>query len=97
MEELMSRKTDDDVKAMTPAQLRQEVMRLRSAFYTELNNTGNRRCWVNLFRALPEGRRIKPLSLRREEFLHNCAVYYDRNCSSPGAVHSMRKADKKGA
>ena len=75
----MSRKMDADVKAMTLGQLRQEVMRLRSAFRTELNNTGNRRCWVNLLRALPEGKGIKPLSLPRDEFLGNCAVYFDRN------------------
>lgn len=75
----MGRKIDADVKAMTPGQLRQEVMRLRSAFRTELNNTGNRRCWVNLLRALPEGKGINPLSLPRGEFLGNCAVYFDRN------------------
>jgi hypothetical protein len=75
----MSRKMDADVKAMTLGQLRQEVMRLRSAFRTELNNTGNRRCWVNLLRALPEGKDVKPLSLPRDEFLGNCAVYFDRN------------------
>ncbi len=75
----MGRKLDSDVRSMTPGQLRQEVMRLRGAFRTELNNTGNRRCWVNLLRALPEGKDIKPLSLPRDKFLGNCAVYFDRN------------------
>jgi len=75
----MSRKLDADIVAMTPAQLRQEVMRLRTHFRKELNSTGNRRCWVNLLRALPEGKSIEPLSLRRYEFLRNCARYYDRN------------------
>ncbi len=75
----MIRKIDPDVKAMTPGQLRQEVMRLRSAFRLELANTGNRRCWVNLLRALPEGKGIRPLSLPRGKFLGNCAAYYDRN------------------
>lgn len=75
----MTRRIDADVKAMTPGQLRQEVMRLRGAFRTELDNTGNRRCWVNLLRALPEGKNINPIALSRDRFLHNCAVYYDRN------------------
>ena len=75
----MNRKIDSDLKSMTPAQLRQEVMRLRHAFRTELNNTGNRRCWVNLLMALPEGQSIRALSLPRGEFLGNCAKYYDRN------------------
>ena len=75
----MTRKIDADLKAMTAAQLRQEVMRLRSAFRLELNNTGNRRCWVNLLRALPEGRTVRTLSLPREEFLTNCALYFERN------------------
>ena len=75
----MTRRIDDDVKAMTPGQLRQEIMRLRGAFRTELNHTGNRRCWVNLLRALPEGKSIKPIALSRDRFLRNCAVYYDRS------------------
>ncbi|MDO8407790.1 MAG: hypothetical protein Q7S95_00950 [bacterium] len=75
----MTRRLDPDVRAMTPGQLRQEVMRLRGAFRTELNNTGNRRCWVNLLRALPEGKAIREVSLLREEFLGNRAIYYDRN------------------
>lgn len=79
MEAEMGSKIDDDLKTMTPGQLRQEVMRLRRAFRTELNNTGNRRCWVNLQKHLPEGKTIKALTLPRAEFLGNCAAYYDRN------------------
>lgn len=75
----MTRKLDDDVKVMSPAELRQEVMRLRSAFRKELKSTGNHRCWVNLLKALPEGKAIEPLSLPRKEFLGNCSRYYDRN------------------
>jgi hypothetical protein len=72
-------KIDDDLKEMTPAQLRQEVMRLRTAFRNELNHTGNHRCWINLLQPLPEGKLTKPLSLPRKEFLGNCARYHDRN------------------
>ncbi len=77
----MSRRIDEDIKAMTLGQLRQEIMNLRTAFRTELNNTGNRRCWVNLLRTLPEGKSIRALSLPRDKFLGNCAIYFDRNQS----------------
>jgi hypothetical protein len=72
-------KIDDDLKTMSPAQLRREVMKLRTAFRKELNNTGNRRCWINLFRLLPENKSIDPLSLPREKFLSNCTQYFNRN------------------
>lgn len=73
------RKLDPDVKAMTLPQLRQEVMRLRTAFRKEASCTGNRRCWITLLQPLPEGSTIQPLTLPRETFLRNCAHYYDRN------------------
>ncbi|MEK7630278.1 MAG: hypothetical protein AAB432_02780 [Patescibacteria group bacterium] len=72
-------KIDSDVKKMTPQELRKEVMRLRTAFRKELANTGNRRCWINLFEALPEGKKINPLELPRKVFLKNCQHYFDRN------------------
>lgn len=71
-------KIDEDVKQMTTAQLRQEVMKFRKAFEKELNCTGNRRCWINLLSALRK-RSIQPLSLSRGIFLKNCERYYDRN------------------
>jgi hypothetical protein len=72
-------KQDPDLKDMTPAQLRREVMRLRTAFRQELNHTGNHRCWITLLQALPDGKAIQPLSLPREVFLVNCAKYHARN------------------
>ncbi len=74
-------KIDEDLKDMTLAQLRGEVMRLRKAFRTELAHTGNHRCWINLMAPLPEHQSIKPLTLPREVFLGNCARYHDRNQS----------------
>lgn len=82
----MSRHIDKDVKEMTLPELRQEVMRFRIAFRKELGSTGNRRCWVNLLKELPEGQSIKPLSLSREVFLANCAWYYERNQPKPKFV-----------
>jgi len=72
-------KIDADVKQMDLQELRAEVMRLRRAFRKELASTGNRRCWINLLLALPEGKKICPLSLPREQFLGNCARYFERN------------------
>lgn len=63
---------------MTPAQLRREVMRLRGAFRKELNQTGNRRCWVNLLEAV-DGKKVSPIDIPRDEFIANCRRYYDRN------------------
>ncbi len=74
----MSQRIDDDVKAMTPAKLRREVMRLRNAFRKELKHTGNHRCWITLLESV-DGKAIRPLSLPREEFLANCAAYHKRN------------------
>ena len=73
------KKLDPDLKAMTASQLRKEVMRLRTAFRKESSYTGNRRCWINLLKALPEGKTIQPLTLPRDEFLGNCENYFDRN------------------
>lgn len=73
------RKLDSDVKRMTPAELRQEVMRLRTAFRNELADRGNRRCWITLLAQLPEGKALEPLRLGKKEFIRNCERYYDRN------------------
>lgn len=70
---------DKDLDKMTVVQLRDEVLRLRRAFRLELEHTGNHRCWINLLRALPEGKSLSPLSLPRAVFLGNCKRYFDRN------------------
>jgi len=58
----MARKIDPDVRVMTTSQLRQEVMRLRTAFDKELNHTGNHRCWINLLAAQRGGEAYAALS-----------------------------------
>ena len=64
---------------MTVVELKKEVMHLRDAFRKELEHTGNHRCWINLLQALPEGKKIAPLTLERNVFLGNCKRYFDRN------------------
>jgi hypothetical protein len=68
-------KADADLLGMTPAELRREVMRLRTAFRKEASQTGNHRCWINL---LPDVN-IKPLTLSESEFIGNCKKYWKRN------------------
>lgn len=75
----MRQHMDEDVKKMSHKEAQREVMKLRRAFRKELDDTGNRRCWITLLEALPEGRSIKPLSLPRDVFLTNCARYHVRN------------------
>ena len=75
----MGQRIDPDLKEMTSAELRREVMRLRRAFRKELDNTGDRRCWINLLEALPEGKTIEPLKLSSRMFLAHCEVYHRRN------------------
>lgn len=72
-------KLDSDLKKMSLTELRGEVMKLRKAFRKELADTGNRRCWITLLQALPEGKTIQPLKLPKGKFLHNCERYFDRN------------------
>jgi hypothetical protein len=92
----MSHKIDADVKGMTPARLRQEVMKLRTAIRKEVNHTGNRRCWVNLRAPLPEEAHVRPLSLPRCEFLRNCERYYDRNRRPRPADRETRRLLDEG-
>ena len=73
------KKMDSDLRQMNEVELRNEVMRLRRAFRVELEHTGNHRCWINLLRALPEGKSLSPLALPRDVFLGNCKRYFDRN------------------
>lgn len=72
-------KIDKDLKEMSVKELKEEVMRLRSAFRRELDHTGNHRCWITLLSALPEGKIINALSLPEETFLRNCRRYFNRN------------------
>ena len=75
----MSSHIDADLKEMTPAQLRREVMKWRHAARQEVCSVGNGRCWTRLITNLPEGEKLKPLTLPSAEFLKNCARYYKRN------------------
>jgi hypothetical protein len=72
-------KIDEDLLSMSEDELQKEVMKLRTAFRNELNDTGNRRCWITLLKTLPEGKEIEPLDLPEKTFLRNCRRYFRRN------------------
>ena len=72
---------DRDLKKLTPAALRNEVMRLRKALRKHRDADENARCWHNdlaLYGLLPEGK--KPGKLRGPEkvLLRNCLKYIRR-------------------
>lgn len=75
----MKKDLNADLKTMKPAELRREIIRLRHACRKELADTCNSRCWITLLETLPEGKKLQPLSLKKEAFLKNCARYYQRN------------------
>lgn len=74
-------KIDSDVKDMTPAQLRAEVMKYRHAARKIVKTVDNARCWVNdwkLAQLLPEKPLVPAITLPDEEFLCNCKNYLKR-------------------
>lgn len=78
----MSRRQDDDLKAMSPAQLRQEVMKLRSAIRWHRDLEENERCWhcdQQLYgRTLPEYTPAGCMHGDARRILRNCIGYVFR-------------------
>lgn len=74
-------KQDSDLPSMTPAQLRQEVQRLRQAVRKHRDTQENARCWHNdlvLYGTLSE--EVKPGRMLGDEkqLLQNCQRYIRR-------------------
>lgn len=91
------RKQDLDVKEMTLAQLRREVMKLRLAIRKHRDAEENARCWHNdltLYGSLPEevppGRMVGP----EEELLKNCRRYIRRQQCHSSMCSQTRSAAK---
>lgn len=86
----MARRQDADIKAMTSAELRCEVMRLRHKIRWHRDLNENRRCWhcdLELYSVLPEerppGRMVGP----EEKLLRNCKRYIRRQqCAFRGCA-----------
>jgi hypothetical protein len=79
------RKLDVDVREMSEADAKQELMRLRALIRKHRKAEGNARCWLldeELYeKGLPEGGRQNSPKLPpppRRTFLKNCERYYDR-------------------
>ncbi len=76
-----SRKMDADLKAMTPARLRREIMRLRRVLRKHRDADENARCWHNdlaLYAVLPEGKPPGKMTLPEAVLLKNCRRYIRR-------------------
>jgi hypothetical protein len=73
-----NRRHDEDVKQMTPAQLRREVMKLRRAIRKHRDADENARCWHNdlvLYAALGEEVPAGTMSGPEDVLLQNCRRY----------------------
>lgn len=68
---------DDDLAAMTPEQLRAEVIRLRAAIREHRDQQGHDLCWYQpeLWGVLPEQLHPSPAVPDWCEFMQRCAEY----------------------
>lgn len=69
---------DDDLKAMSEEELREEVLRLREAIRDHRDRRGHDLCWhvPELWGLLPEGvGEVQPLVPERGEFIRRCEQY----------------------
>ena len=72
---------DTDIKTMTQAQLRAEIMKLRKALRKHRDAKDNARCWHNdltLYGALPEEKPAGKMIGDEKVFLKNCQRYIRR-------------------
>lgn len=77
---------DRDIDAMDAAALRQEVERLREGIRLHRDEKGHDRCWVDdlrLYELLPEKLPADTTLPPREEFLKNCARFYENRGNCP--------------
>ena len=69
---------DDDLKTMTPDELRAEVLKLRTGIRTHRDASGHDLCWFHpeLWSLLPErGEYVKPEVPPKDEFHRRCVLY----------------------
>jgi len=68
---------DDDLKTMTDAELRTEVIRLRTAIRAQRDQKGHDLCWYvpELWQVLPEKIQPKPEVPPWGEFMQHCATF----------------------
>jgi hypothetical protein len=86
----MTRRQDEDIKGMSPAELRREAMRLRDAIRKHRDAEENARCWHNdlaLYGVLPENEPPGRMDGPEEVLLRNCRRYIRRQqCDGSGCA-----------
>ena len=77
----MSIKHDRDLKTMTPAQLRREVMRLRHGIRMFCQKKNNAKCHLNEPKLCAlVGMHAGTICLTKKQFKRNCDRYIARQC-----------------
>ena len=83
-------KQDTDLQSLSPAQLRQTLMRLRHAIRKHRDAEENARCWHNdlaLYAALPEEKPAGKMRGPEKVLLKNCQQYIRRQqCTMHGCA-----------
>ena len=72
-------KLDQDLLTLSARQMRKEITRLRNAIREHRNEKGHGRCWLDdqrLYAVLLENQTADFSLPSREEFLTNCAAYW---------------------
>jgi hypothetical protein len=70
---------DRDLATLSARQLRKEITQLRNAIREHRNEKGHGRCWLDdqrLYAVLPENQKANFSLPARDEFLANCAAYW---------------------
>ncbi len=77
MDDTSKTNPDADLEAMTPAQLKQEIVRLRNAIREQRDQKGHDLCWFvpELWDVLPEKVRPQPEVPAWDEFIQHCAAF----------------------
>jgi len=80
---------DNDLLEMSAEQLREELMKVRTAIRTHRDQKGDENCWLDdqfyLYGLLPEVKDADPQLPDKELMMMNCSRYYD--CRKAGKLY----------
>lgn len=77
---------DSDLELLTTSGLKDEIIRLRTGIREHRDEKGHGRCWVDdlrLYELLPEKLSADTTLPPREQFLENCARFYESRGTCP--------------
>jgi len=80
---------DSDLLEMSEQELRDEIMKIRTAIRTHRDQQGDENCWLDdqfyLYGLLPETSDADPQLPEKELMMLNCSRYYD--CRKAGKLY----------